>query len=408
MKPEIVPSNPEGSRPQDDPDFSLVLGGPLYQLYLRARLARPPLDLVTRRVVGISLICWLPLLLLSALAGRFSSGVSIPFLNDVEVHTKFLLVLPLLIVSELLVHDRIRKLIGQFTERGIIAGKDQPRFAEAIASTMRLRNSVVIELVILAVVIAFGFWMWNGSFKLTLSAITVSSWYAVDGGARLHLTAAGSYYALVSLSILRFIQLRWYFRLFLWYRFLWQVKELPLQFNLYHPDCAGGIGFLSASIIAFAPIFVAQTALLAGVVFTRIRYAGDKLPNFTLELAGVLLFFVLVSVLPLTFFSVKLERAGRLARIEFGLLASHYVNDFRRKWVTGAVRPGEPLLGTSDIQSLADMANSYNVVNGISLLPVTPRTLVRLTILIASPLLPLLLTVIPLSEIIKRLVKMMF
>jgi hypothetical protein len=359
-------------------------------------------------VVGISLICWLPLLLLSASAGRFTRGVSIPFLYDVEVHTKFLLVLPLLIASELMVHERIRKIIGQFTERGIIAGKDQPRFAEAIASTMRLRNSVMIELVILAVVIAFGFWMWNGSFKLTLSAITVSSWYAVDDGARLHLTAAGSYYALVRLSILRFIQLRWYFRLFLWYGFLWRVRELPLQFNLYHPDCAGGIGFLSASIIAFAPIFVAQTALLAGVVFTRIRYAGDKLPGFTLELAGVLLFFVLVSVLPLAFFSVKLERAGRLARIEFGVLASHYVNDFRRKWVQGGVRPGEPLLGTSDIQSLADLANSYNVVNGISLLPVTPRTLVRLTVLIASPLLPLLLTVIPLSEIIKRLVKMMF
>jgi hypothetical protein len=408
MKPEIVPANPEGSRPQNDPDFSLVLGGPLYQLYLRTRLARPPLELVTRRVVGISLICWLPLLLLSALAGRFTRGVSIPFLYDVEVHTKFLLVLPLLIASELMVHERIRKIIGQFTERGIIARQDQPRFEEAIASTMRLRNSVLIEVVMLAGVIAFGFWMWRGSLKLTLSAITGSSWYAVDDGARLHLTAAGSYYALVSLSILRFIQLRWYFRLFLWYRFLWRVKELPLQFNLYHPDCAGGIGFLSASIIAFAPIFVAQTALLAGVVFTRIRYAGDKLPSFTLEIAGVLLFFVLMSVLPLTFFSVKLERAGRIAKREFGVLASHYVNDFRRKWVLGAVRPGEPLLGTSDIQSLADLANSYNVVNGISLLPVTSRTLVRLTVLIASPLLPLLLTVIPLSEMIKRLVKMMF
>ena len=408
MKPEIVPANPEGSRLQDDPDFSLVLGGPLYRLYLRTRLAQPPLGLVTRRVVGISLICWLPLLLLAAFAGRFTRGVSIPFLYDVEVHTKFLLVLPLLIASELLVHERIHKIVGQFTERGLIAGQDRPRFAEAIASTMRMRNSVVIELVMLAVVIAFGFWMGKGSLKLTLSAITVSSWYAVDDGARLHLTAAGSYYALVSLSILRFIQLRWYFRLFIWYRFLWQVKGLPLQFNFYHPDRAGGLGFLSASIIAFAPIFVAQTALLAGVVFTRIRYAGDKLPSFTLEIAGVLLFFIVVSVLPLTFFSVKLERAGRIARREFGVLASRYVNDFRRKWVQGDVRPSEPLLGTSDIQSLADLANSYNVVSSISLLPVAQGALVRLAVLIASPLLPLLLTVIPLSEVIKRLFKMMF
>jgi hypothetical protein len=406
MKPEIVPSSPEGDRPQDDPDFSLVLGGPLYQLYLRTRLARPPLELLTRRVVDISLICWLPLLLLAALAGKFISGVSIPFLQDIEVHVKFLVVLPMLIAAEVLVDQRISKIVAQFRERGIIAREDQHRFAEVIASAMRLRNSVFIEIFLIAVVVAFGFWMWRGSLKLTLSAITVSSWYAVDEGSGLHLTAAGSYYALVSLSILRFIQLRWYFRLFIWYRFLWQVKGLPLQFNLYHPDRAGGLGFLSASLIAFSPVFVAQSASLAAVIFTRIRFAGDKLPSFTLEIAGVLLFFVIAGALPLTFFSLQLERASRLAKIEFGVLASRYVNDFRAKWVQGGVRPG--LLGTPDIQSLADLANSYNVVSTISLLPVTQRALVRLALLIASPLLPLLLTVIPLSEIIKRLLKMMF
>jgi len=31
------------------PDFSLVLGGPLYQLFLRTRMARPPLDLFLHR-----------------------------------------------------------------------------------------------------------------------------------------------------------------------------------------------------------------------------------------------------------------------------------------------------------------------------------------------------------------------
>ena len=406
MGPEIVPANPQASSPRDEPDFSLVLGGPLYQFYLRTRLARPPLELLTRRVVDISLICWLPLLLLAAVGGRFASGVSIPFLQDVEVHVKFLFVLPLLIVAEVMVNLRISRIVAQFNERGIIAREDHARFDEIIASAMRLRNSALIEIFLIAAVVAFGFWMWRGSLTLTLSAITTSSWYAVDDGAGLHLTAAGSYYALVSLSILRFIQLRWYFRLFIWYRFLWQVRKLPLKLNLYHPDRAGGLGFLSASLIAFSPIFVAQSASLAAVIFTRIRYAGDKLPGFTMEIVGVLLFFVIAGVLPLTFFTVQLESAARLAKIEFGVLSSRYVNAFRSKWVLGGFHPG--LLGTRDIQSLADLGNSYNVVSTISLLPVTQRALVRLTLLIASPLLPLLLTVIPLSEIVKRLLKMMF
>src|SRR6476659_1487224 len=172
MRPEIVPANTESSRPRDDPDFSLVLGGPLYQLYLRTRLARPPLELCTRRVVGTCLISWLPLLLLATFAGRLASGVSIPFLQDVEVHVKFLVVLPMLISAEVVVEQRIRKIVAQFNERGIIAREDKPRFDGMIASAMRLRNSVLIELALLAVVVAFGFWMWQGSHKLTLSAVT--------------------------------------------------------------------------------------------------------------------------------------------------------------------------------------------------------------------------------------------
>ena len=49
----------------EPPDFSLVLGGPLFQLLMRSRLTTPALDLVKRRIVFISLFAWLPLLLLS-------------------------------------------------------------------------------------------------------------------------------------------------------------------------------------------------------------------------------------------------------------------------------------------------------------------------------------------------------
>ena len=48
-------------------DFSLVLGGPLYQLFLRTRLIRPPLDLLYRRVVASLLVTLLPLAVLTAL-----------------------------------------------------------------------------------------------------------------------------------------------------------------------------------------------------------------------------------------------------------------------------------------------------------------------------------------------------
>jgi hypothetical protein len=389
-----------------EPDFSLMLGGPLYQLYLRTRLARPVLQLVVRRMVDISMICWLPLLLLAAAGGHLTGGVPVPFLRDVEVHIRFLLALPLLIAAEVLVQTRIRKIVPQFLTRDLVAPQDRGRFEELVASAMRLRNSVAAEVILLIVVISVGYWIWRQNLTLP-----VSTWYAVDQGAGPHLTAAGWYYAHVSLSIFRFMLLRWYFRIFIWCRFLWQVSKMPLQFNYYHADRVGGLGFLTDSALAFAPVITSQTMVVAGYIFDHIFFAGEKLPSFYMEMAVLLALGLLVLIFPLGFFAVRLANAGRIAKRELGIVASHYVNAFRGKWVEGGVRDvrdGETLLGTSDIQSLADMANSFAVVSEMRLVPITKQTLIRLVILIGFPLLPLTLTVVPLDEAIRRLFKLVF
>ena len=112
----------DGAPAQDPYDFSVVLGGPLYQIVRRAHLAGVALELLRRRIVVISLFAWLPLLILSALSGRaWGDAVTVPFLLDIEVHTRFLLTLPLLIVAELVVHQRMRPVVRQFLERDLIS-----------------------------------------------------------------------------------------------------------------------------------------------------------------------------------------------------------------------------------------------------------------------------------------------
>jgi hypothetical protein len=78
-------------------DFSLMLGGPLYQYFLRVGLVKPPLDRVGWRMIVICMFAWMPLVVLAALNGRLVGGVKIPFLYDFEVHARFLAALPLLI-----------------------------------------------------------------------------------------------------------------------------------------------------------------------------------------------------------------------------------------------------------------------------------------------------------------------
>jgi len=69
---------------RNPPDFSLVLGGPLFQLLRRAHLADDALMMVRQRVVVITLIAWLPLLVLSTMEGQVLDGsAAVPFLFDI-------------------------------------------------------------------------------------------------------------------------------------------------------------------------------------------------------------------------------------------------------------------------------------------------------------------------------------
>lgn len=79
-----------------------------------------------------------------------------PFLFDIEDQTRFLIALPLLIGAELLVHKQLRLLVGQFIDRDIITEKVLPSFQKLIASTVRLRNSVIVELILLLLAFAGG------------------------------------------------------------------------------------------------------------------------------------------------------------------------------------------------------------------------------------------------------------
>jgi hypothetical protein len=268
---------------------------------------------------------------------------------------------------------------------------------------MRLRNSVLFEAVLLVLCFTLGQWIWKGQI-----ALKISTWYEMNSGGGSHLTAAGYWYEFLSLPIFRFILFRWYFRLFLWYQFLWRVRGLPLHLNLYHPDRAAGLGFLSASVFAFAPVLLAHTTFLAGFIGERIWHAGATLRAFQLEIIGSLLFLLLLVLMPLSFFVVHLARAHRTASREFGILASHYVNDFRTKWVQQPPGKRGPLLGTPDIRSLADLGTSFKSVSDIRFLPFGKDTILRLSGLLIVPLLPLALTIVPLKEIVNWLIKLAF
>ncbi len=150
-----------------------------------------------------------------------------------------------------------------------------PEFDQAIASTVRLRNSILAEIILLILVYTVGLWVWRDRF-----ALSEPSWYSQTTGTPMQMTPAGHWYLLVSLPIFQFVLLRWYYRLFLWFWFLFRVSRLNLRLVPTHPDKTGGIGFLGGSIQAFSPLLIAQGAALAGLIANQIFQCRREAPGF--------------------------------------------------------------------------------------------------------------------------------
>ena len=93
---------------------------------------------------------------------------------------------------------------------------------------------------------------------------------------------------------------------------------------------------------------------------------------------------------------------------EYGTLAQRYVREFDAKWLRGGAPADEPLMGSGDIQSLADLGNSLQSVQSMRIFPVTKDAVLQLAMATVVPLAPLLLTMMPLEELLKKLFGLVF
>ena len=308
---------------------------------------------VRRRLVVLCGIIWLPLLVLCAIEGTLLGGVAIPFLADVETHARFLVAVPLMIVAELLVHRRMRGIVAQFVERKLVPAAAMDRFREAIRSAMTWRNSIAAELALLA----------HRPEPRLLPAdrrLRARDVHLVRGRARAGaLTLPGFWLRWVSNPILQFLLLRWLYRLVIWARFLWQVSRIELDLIPTHPDRNGGLGFLGGSARLYSPLLASFSAMVAGLVASRIFHEGASLADFKLEIVLLVAIGMVLVLGPLTVFAPQILAAKRQGLREYGAFAADYMRDFDRRWLRSADHDEESLLGSGDIQSLADLGNAF-------------------------------------------------
>jgi hypothetical protein len=167
-------------------------------------------------------------------------------------------------------------------------------------------------------------------------------------------------------------------------------------------DRAGGLGPLEGVHERFTPLVAALSVLecasLAEAISTGTLPATAVYP----WLAMLLLVDGALFLGPLLVFTDKLW-AGRMKGVGIYMgLAARYVTEFEAKWTGANVPGGEPLLGTPDLQSLADLANAVSVVKRMRWITAGPRLLTLLTLAAIAPLAPLLLFQYPIAELAQK------
>lgn len=383
--------------------FDITHGGPLYKLEKRIETIKENAPLTKRRAVFGALLTWLPLFVLSAMQGRaFGHNVPVPFLRDFSTYTRFLLAIPLYLLAENIIGPRVIEAAEQFVRSRTVVEKDYKRFEEIIDSGLRLRDSNLAEVVLAIVAYVLSI----VAFKET-ALLQITSWYGTHTDAGFSLTLAGWWLLGFCIPFYQFLVLRWLWRLFLWFQFLGRVRGLNLQLFPTHPDGAGGLGFIGETQRFFGILLFTFSLASMGVLANEVLYGKVPLRNFLPAIVTSAVVALIALVAPLAVFSGTLVRMKREGLEEYGALATAYTGMFHKKWIKGENPPQEELLGTGDLQSLADLGNSYAFIQKARFLPIDPMTLLHLFVACLLPVVPLLLTVVPLKDLLRLLFKVL-
>ena len=378
---------------EDAEDFSLC-GGPLHRLGCRLGLVR---DGTNTTALGLVLgaLPWIVLLALALVEGL---GHVLFSIEGIGAHVRLLVAIPLLFMCEAFIDPRFTAFVHEIVRSQVVPATLRPALESKIARIARWRDAWLPEACFLLAAALLGLITPNENFFAHLSGLTGGS----NPSAVSETTWTSHWYWMVCMTLFRFLLLRWLWRLALWCGFLWRVSRLELRLVPTHPDRAGGLGYLELVHTELIPLVLAISAAQSASLAQAIGSGRMTLDAIYPGVAVTLLVDAVLFLGPLGVFSRRLWECKVKGMSDYSALAEQYVNAFDRKWLGAGPAPGEPLLGTADIQSLADLSTSVSIVHEMRLVPVSPSMLMYLGAAALLPLLPLVLFKYPLADLLAK------
>jgi hypothetical protein len=378
-----------GDRP--NLEFSLTRGGPLFAILKWAKVLGPGKYDPFRPGLAVASLTWVPMVVL-AIVHWVSTSTADPVMRDPAVHVRLIVAIPLFFLGEALLEERCAS-----SFRRVVEGLARERAAAIpiMQKAKRLRDSWLAEGIMLAVSVALG--------QSALWGFTSGSGVLEGVEVRSSVAPSFAWYAAVGLPLFQFLLLRSLYRWAIWSRMLIALSRIDLDLVPTHPDLAGGLALICEPVVAFAVIVFASSAVVGATWAYRVAVIHVDHKVFTWPFIMLVAICMAVALGPLLFFSLQLTRTRISGLRQYSALARRYTRLFHEKWILE--RSDEPLLGTNDIQSLADLGNAYEKLESMRFVPFGPRLPIIVLVATSAAMLPVLAMVKPLPELAASLAR---
>lgn len=382
--------------------FSICEGGRFHDTLRKAGLTGGPRGRLGFVLLLIA-IGLLPLVILSGMAGTAFGGAGRPLFHDLAPWIRYLVVLPILVLAEPFTDRFVGLVVDTFRRAGIVREPDVPVFETAVERATRTATSDTVELILLVAALSLPH---LAAASLPRTAIG-AGWHGTIAEGVVAFSAAGRWYAWVSLPLVEFLLLRWFWRVFAWGRLLWRLSRLDLALAPAHPDRAAGLGFLALSARAFLPLCIGLSMLAATGLSKLIQSREASLMGMRGPVIALIVVECLLLLAPQCFFAGALLKAKNRALIGYGLAATAMTREFGRHWTDQGPPKGVELLGSAEPSAMIDYASTYGLVQGIQPIPgLSLRQVLGIVLLLATPFAPLLLYEYSVKEILQQLLQL--
>jgi len=352
------------------------------------------------RILVLSGIAWLPLVVLTLIDGTlYAKDITMPFLKDIVPHVKGLIVIPLLVMADNVIEPMMNRVVKYLRSSGVVPDSEHVRFDSAVERLAYLMNAKWMQLILVLLAILVS-WLLQADYVDMWKERGVTSWALHLENGDVDETMAGMWFLLVASPMVSFLVYRWIWRFIAWTGFLYRVSRMELELYASHSDLAGGLGMIGAGQALFGILFLIMATIISSDLASNILYEGDKLVDAKLVVLVFIVISIIVIAIPLLFFTRKLFSLKRKALAEYGALQHQASRDFHQHWINDEAKD---LVDSMQPSAMADYSAVYEIVSTMRIVPLNPKAIVVLVVVLAIPFLPLALTEQSIWDVLKMI-----